>query len=425
MEKAILSKIYDLKNLIETTIKTFDEFTSNKSYIIDSLTQIEEWIKQYNNNLIINCNQNETKKTIDNDNIIKTKENNSTTKKLDDLNKNNTYELKINNGNNTANNNMLNISNVVYDNEFNSPVDYRIKYYKSKDYKGNQYINNVDYTLNNKKYESKLNELKINTLKSTNLNSIENDINKILNENTKNMQLDNSQNKLNNSFITDNDNDTKSKINDFIKPKNDNKLNLDNIDNEYDKKYNYSIIPFNKKSLYNNNNDNVNLEKKEISLKDENEDNKSNNTEISIHQKNYTPEKNIEIPKFPLKKNINFINNTGYYTTSMNHRNIQISNKKYNQRIEKDENKNDLILKSDINNNLENNYQSNRSSSQPNIFQSSKIDLKKYNISCDSNNNSFNMSLNSDNDAKKKRTGNFSSYRISKGPYSYKKNHYC
>ena len=38
MEKAILSKIYDLKNLIETTIKTFDEFTSNKSYIIDSLT---------------------------------------------------------------------------------------------------------------------------------------------------------------------------------------------------------------------------------------------------------------------------------------------------------------------------------------------------------------------------------------------------
>ena len=52
MEKEILSKINDLKNLIETTIKTFDDFISNKAYIIDSLTQIEEWIKQYylNNN---------------------------------------------------------------------------------------------------------------------------------------------------------------------------------------------------------------------------------------------------------------------------------------------------------------------------------------------------------------------------------------
>ena len=303
MEKEILSKINDLKNLIETTIKTFDDFISNKAYIIDSLTQIEEWIKQYylNNNSINNIKQKEEIKKIDNDNIIIKTENNSITKKLTDLN-NNSYEIKTNVINNKINNNTLNSSNIIYDNEFNSPIDYRIKYYKSKDYKGNQSINNYDYKINNKKYESKLNEFKINTLKSTNLNSIENDINKILNENTKNMQLDNSQNKLNNSFITDNDNDTKTKINDFIKQKNDNKLNLDNIDNEYDKKYNYSIIPFNKKSLYNNNNDNVNLEKKEISLKDENEDNKSNNTEISIHQKNYTPEKNIEIPKFPLKK---------------------------------------------------------------------------------------------------------------------------
>ena len=437
MEKEILSKIYDLKNLIETTIKSFEQFTSNKSYIIDSLTQIEEWIKQYylNNNSINNIKQKEEIKTIDNENVIKIKENNSITKKITDLNKNNTYELNLNNGNNKNNNNtnILNSPNIVYDNEFNSPVDYRIKYYKSKDYKGNQSINNFDYKINNKKYESKLNEFKINTLKSTNLNSInsnENDINKILNENTNNFQLDNSQNKLNNSFITkeinenenDNDNDTKSKINDLIKPKIENKLNLDNIENEKNKKYNYSIIPINKYSLYNNNNnDNFNLEKKEISIKDENEDNKSNNTEISIHQKNYTPEKNIEIPKFPLNKNLNSINNTGFYTSSMSHRNIQITNKKYNQKIEKDENKYDLILKSGIKNNLENNYQTNRSSSQPNFFQSTKnYDIKKNNISSDSNNNSFNMSLNTDNETKKIRTGNFSSYRISKGPYSYK-----
>lgn len=275
MEKEILSKINDLKNLIETTIKTFDDFISNKAYIIDSLTQIEEWIKQYylNNNSINNIKQKEEIKKIDNDNIIIKTENNSITKKLTDLN-NNSYEIKTNVINNKINNNTLNSSNIIYDNEFNSPIDYRIKYYKSKDYKGNQSINNYDYKINNKKYESKLNEYKINTLKSTNLNSIENDINKIINENTKNIQLDNSLNILNNSYISkkinenDNDNDddnlSKSTINDIIKPKNENKLNLGNSENENDKKNNYSILPFNKYSLYNNNKDDINLEKKKL-----------------------------------------------------------------------------------------------------------------------------------------------------------------
>ena len=63
MEKEILSKIYDLKNLIETTIKTFDDFSYNKTYIINSLTQIEDWIKNYNN--IIN---NDLKKNIKTEN---------------------------------------------------------------------------------------------------------------------------------------------------------------------------------------------------------------------------------------------------------------------------------------------------------------------------------------------------------------------
>ena len=97
MEKEILSKINDLKNLIETTIKTFDDFSYNKTYILKSLTQIEDWIKNYNtiinNDLKTNIKTEETKKI---ENIITNIKDNSILKNTNEINKT-SYDITINN----------------------------------------------------------------------------------------------------------------------------------------------------------------------------------------------------------------------------------------------------------------------------------------------------------------------------------------
>ena len=129
MEKEILSKINDLKNLIETTIKTFDDFSYNKTYIINSLTQIEDWIKNYNNiinnDLKKNIKTEETKKI---ENIITNIKDNSILKNTNEINKT-SYDITIKNilNNNKVNSNTPNNnSNNTYDNEFNSIINLKI-----------------------------------------------------------------------------------------------------------------------------------------------------------------------------------------------------------------------------------------------------------------------------------------------------------
>ena len=162
MENGILSTINDLNTLIENTIENYDDFNSNKNYILSSLNQIENWIiKNFNlfNNSLNSLKQNpkieENKKL---NNIIPSIKDNTNSKKTNDLN-NTSYEIKLNNiVNKNISNNPNNSSNNLYENEFNSPIDYRIKYYKSKDYKGNQTINSsFDNNLSSQKYTIKSN----------------------------------------------------------------------------------------------------------------------------------------------------------------------------------------------------------------------------------------------------------------------------
>ena len=124
MEKEIFSKINDLRNLIENIIKNFDEFLYNKNYILNSLNQIEDFIKQNYKSFKVSIN--DLEKTSIKQEIKKPEEKNN-----NNQNKN-LFEIKLkktvlnNNNINDINNN----SNITYDNEFNSPIDYRIKYYK-------------------------------------------------------------------------------------------------------------------------------------------------------------------------------------------------------------------------------------------------------------------------------------------------------
>ena len=85
MENGILSTINDLKTLIENTIENYDDFNSNKNYILSSLNQIENWIiKNFNlfNNSFNSLKQNpkieENKKL---NNIIPSIKDNTNSKK--------------------------------------------------------------------------------------------------------------------------------------------------------------------------------------------------------------------------------------------------------------------------------------------------------------------------------------------------------
>ena len=444
METEIISKIKDIRNIIENTIKTFDEFLYNKNYILNSLSQIEDFINQ--NFKSIKPSINDLKKTSIKQEIKKPEDsilkNNNQNKNL--------FEIKLkktilnNNNINDINNN----SNITYDNEFNSPIDYRIKYYKSKDYKGNQSINSsFDNNLNSQKY----------TIKSNSLNSVEssifgNDIIKNLNE-AKIIQLENSQNQSNNSFnindINDNKFPTKIRTN-IILNKNENDLKEKKENENINKKYkNYLNKSSSFNNIHNNKDENFNtnnIKEENINKYDyklEKNDNQSNhNTESNINKKSYTQNRYSEIKKDDTKNNINN-NQIGYYTgiSQRNNQIDEINNNNNNSLIERSDLENEISPKnfdkkqlnnqSEINNHINEytKYIPNRSSSQSNIFQK-KININnnefhKFNnsneITNEDNNKSFNMSLNKENEISKSKTTNYiSKYQPSKNPYSNK-----
>ena len=90
MENEIFSKINDLRNLIENTIKTFDEFLYNKNYILNSLSQIEDFIKQNFKSFKVSIN--DSNKTLIKQEIKKPEE--SILKNNNNQNKN-LFEIKL------------------------------------------------------------------------------------------------------------------------------------------------------------------------------------------------------------------------------------------------------------------------------------------------------------------------------------------